>query len=132
MIETVTPGFSGRPPDPWERDRSETKRLMQPDDEVCLCFHVTRRKLENWIRLEQPQRAGQLSECFGAGTGCGWCRPFLKRLFQAYAEKQSHAPSEALDSVPSESETHPLPDSTAYSAARQAYISAGKGKPPAG
>jgi bacterioferritin-associated ferredoxin len=24
----------------------------------------------------------QLSECYGAGTGCGWCRPFLKRLME--------------------------------------------------
>lgn len=56
--------------------------MMKPDDELCLCFHVTRRKIENWIRLQKPRRAGQLSECFGAGTGCGWCRPFLERLFE--------------------------------------------------
>src|ERR687898_952893 len=56
---------------------------MDPDDELCLCFHVTRRKVENFIRVERPRRVGQLAECFGAGTGCGWCRPFLKRLFEA-------------------------------------------------
>lgn len=57
-----------------------------PDDparEICLCFHVTRRKIENYLRVEKPKRAGQLSECFGAGTGCGWCRPFLQKLFDA-------------------------------------------------
>ena len=45
---------------------------MELDDEVCLCFHVTKRKLLSFLRVEQPRRAGQLSECFGAGTGCGW------------------------------------------------------------
>ena len=55
---------------------------MDLDQPVCLCFRVSRRKLEKFIRLEQPQRPGQLSECFGAGTGCGWCRPFLRRLFE--------------------------------------------------
>lgn len=60
---------------------------MQPDDEICLCFHVTRRKVENFIRVEQPRRAAQLSECFGAGTGCGWCRPFLQHLFDAAADR---------------------------------------------
>ena len=56
---------------------------MKSDDEICLCFHVTRRKVENFIRVEKPRRVGQLSECFGAGTGCGWCRPFLQRLYEA-------------------------------------------------
>ena len=54
---------------------------MQLDDEICLCFHVTQRKLLSFIRVQQPRRASQLSECFGAGTGCGWCRPFLRQLF---------------------------------------------------
>ncbi|GAA5510712.1 (2Fe-2S)-binding protein [Novipirellula caenicola] len=53
---------------------------MQDDDELCLCFHVTRRKVVQFIRVQKPKRASQLSECFGAGTGCGWCRPFLKKL----------------------------------------------------
>ncbi len=60
---------------------------MGPDDEICLCFHVTRRKVENFLRVERPRRVGQLSECFGAGTGCGWCRPFLRRLFDAAADR---------------------------------------------
>ena len=64
---------------------------MGPDDEVCLCFHVTKRKLKNFIRVEKVRRAGQLSECFGAGTGCGWCCPYIERLFaetlQASGEK---------------------------------------------
>jgi len=58
---------------------------MELDDELCLCFHVTKRKVVNFLRIEKPQRAGQLAECFGAGTGCGWCRPFLEKLFAEYA-----------------------------------------------
>lgn len=58
---------------------------MELDDELCLCFHVSKRKVINFIRVNRPQRASQLSECFGAGTGCGWCRPFLKRLLQRAA-----------------------------------------------
>lgn len=54
---------------------------MQPDDEICLCFHVSKRKLVNFIRVEKIKRPGQLSECMGAGTGCGWCRPYLEQLF---------------------------------------------------
>ena len=54
---------------------------MKPDQELCICFHVTLRKVLNYIQVERPQRASQLSECFGAGTGCGWCRPFLLRAY---------------------------------------------------
>ncbi len=53
---------------------------MDLDDTVCLCFHVTRRKLVNYVRLNQPKVASQLSECGSAGTGCGWCIPFLKQI----------------------------------------------------
>lgn len=53
------------------------------DREICLCFHVTYRKIVNFLRIERPQRAGQLSECQSAGTGCGWCRPVLEKLFAA-------------------------------------------------
>ncbi len=53
---------------------------MNQDDDLCLCFHVTKRKVIQHIRVHRPRVASQLSECFGAGTGCGWCRPFLQRL----------------------------------------------------
>lgn len=55
---------------------------MDPDDAVCLCFRVSRRKLEAFVRLHRPQVASQLSQCGGAGTGCGWCVPILKKLFE--------------------------------------------------
>ena len=55
---------------------------MNDDDELCLCFHVTRRKVIQFIRAEKPSVASQLSECYGAGTGCGWCRPYLEKLMR--------------------------------------------------
>jgi bacterioferritin-associated ferredoxin len=95
---------------------------MEPDDELCLCFHVTRRKVENFIRLERPQRVGQLAECFGAGTGCGWCRPFLQRLFDA-----AQRPREA-----GAGEGSRLPTAAEYAAGRTDYVRAGGGTPPPG
>lgn len=55
---------------------------MDLDDPVCLCFRVTKRKLLAYLRTQQPRVASQLSQCGGAGTGCGWCVPYLKRLFE--------------------------------------------------
>ena len=54
---------------------------MSPDAPVCLCFGVSRRKVEAFVRVHQPRRASELSQCGGAGTGCGWCVPYLTRLF---------------------------------------------------
>ncbi len=56
---------------------------MELDDKICYCFHVTKRKVVNHIRVHKPQVASQLSDCGGAGTGCGWCVPFLKKCFEA-------------------------------------------------
>ena len=53
---------------------------MEHDDLVCLCFRVSQRKLVNFMAREHPRVASQLSECLGAGTGCQWCVPFLRRL----------------------------------------------------
>lgn len=53
---------------------------MKDDDLVCLCFGVSKRKIVNFCRRERPRVASQLSECLSAGTGCGWCIPFLRRL----------------------------------------------------
>ena len=94
---------------------------MSPDDEICLCFHVSKRKIVNWIRVNQPLRAAQLSECFGAGTGCGWCRPFLKKLFE-------------LDQTRRESSENAAPDddlnAEQYRNRRAQYLLEKKGKPP--
>lgn len=72
---------------------------MEDDDEICMCFHVTQRALRKFIRLEKPVRESQLSECFGAGTGCGWCRPYLKQLFEV---AQSEHGGERIDISPAD------------------------------
>lgn len=89
---------------------------MKPDDELCLCFHVTRRKVENFVRIERPRAPSQLSECGGAGTGCGWCRPFLKKLFEA-----ARASGDA-----------DLPTADDYAHGRGDYVRSGGGTPPPG
>lgn len=55
---------------------------MDPDAHVCLCFHVSKRKIVNFCKRERPPVASVISECLSAGTGCGWCVPYLKRLHQ--------------------------------------------------
>lgn len=91
---------------------------MQPDEELCLCFHVTRRKVANYLRIEKPQRVAQLSECYGAGTGCGWCRPFLERMFLAAQTDDASVAD--------------LPAATDYAHQRSDYVRAGGGTPPTG
>ncbi|MFM8251138.1 MAG: bacterioferritin-associated ferredoxin [Planctomycetota bacterium] len=86
---------------------------MNLDDELCLCFHVTQRKVINFLRVEKPRRVGELSHCQGAGTGCGWCRPFLQRLFdQAIAQGQI---------------TAELPSAADYARLRQGYLAENRG-----
>ena len=91
---------------------------MDLDEELCLCFHVTKRKVINFIRIERPRRESQLSECYGAGTGCGWCRPFLKRLF-----------ADAVEGGTTEVE---LPSAEQYAQRRSQYVREGGGMPPPG
>jgi bacterioferritin-associated ferredoxin len=91
---------------------------MELDDDLCLCFHVSKRKVINFLRVERPQRESQLSECHGAGTGCGWCRPFLKKLFELSRSAQ------AIEAD--------LPDASEYASGRTSYVRAGKGTPPPG
>ena len=91
---------------------------MDLDAKVCYCFHVTRRKLLNFLRIEKPRVASQLSECGGAGTGCGWCIPFLKQLFH---HDTAGGITDLEQLTPAE-----------YEQLRAAYVRAGKGKPPPG
>jgi NAD(P)H-nitrite reductase large subunit len=86
---------------------------MDLDDEVCLCFHVSRRKLVNFVRLHRPKVPSQLSECGGAGTGCGWCVPFLKQIHRQGGEAAGLSTEE-------------------YARRRAEYVRAGKGTPPPG
>ena len=90
---------------------------MDLDAKVCYCFHVTRRKLLNFLRVEKPRVPSQLSQCGGAGTGCGWCVPYLKQLFGSVTAGE--AEGEALTAAE-------------YERRRAAYIRAGKGTPPPG
>ena len=53
---------------------------MELDSTLCFCFHIPKRKVVNFVKQTRPKRASQISECFGAGTGCGWCIPFLKQI----------------------------------------------------
>jgi bacterioferritin-associated ferredoxin len=91
---------------------------MELDDELCLCFHVTKRKVLNFIRLEKPRRPGQLSECFGAGTGCGWCRTYLRKLFE---DARGQAQQNAAE-----------PSAQEYAESRAKYVRSGGGTPPPG
>jgi NAD(P)H-nitrite reductase large subunit len=91
---------------------------MDLDHKVCYCFHVTKRKLLNFLRIERPRVASQLSQCGGAGTGCGWCVPFLKQLHQ---QARTGGSTELEELSPAE-----------YERLRAAYVRAGKGTPPPG
>ena len=91
---------------------------MELDDNICYCFHVTKRKIVNFIRIHRPRRASQISECGGAGTGCGWCIPFMKRCFVSEREGRTTE----LDAItPNE-----------YARLRGQYIRDGHGLPAAG
>jgi NAD(P)H-nitrite reductase large subunit len=95
---------------------------MNLDDQVCYCFHVPRRKLLTWARLNRPKVPSQLSMCGGAGTGCGWCIPFLKQIFRQATETSTDTPATDLDRLTAEE----------YAAQRAAYVQSGKGTPPPG
>jgi NAD(P)H-nitrite reductase large subunit len=91
---------------------------VELDDEVCLCFHVTKRKLQNFLRVERPRRVGQMSECFGAGTGCGWCRSYLAKMFAAHQKGSASIEGDAMASE--------------YALGRTKYVRSGQGTPPPG
>jgi len=86
---------------------------MKLDDQVCFCFHVSKRKILNFLRVHRPRRASQLSECGGAGTGCGWCVRYLKKCFED--SQQGAVVDEDAE------------NSADYAAGRDAYLRAGKG-----
>lgn len=92
---------------------------MQLDDQVCLCFHVTKRKIVNFIRIHKPRVPSQISECGSAGTGCGWCIPFLKRYYNEVMESEAEQTGSDLSAQE-------------YALQRADYIKAGKGTPPPG
>lgn len=91
---------------------------MELDDTVCYCFHISKRKIVNFIRVNRLRRASQLTECGGAGTGCGWCVNYLKRYFDE-SRGDSFAESDMVTS-------------SDYALQRAEYIRQGKGKPAPG
>ncbi len=62
---------------------------MDPDDQVCLCYRVSLRKIRTYLDREHPPVASLISECLDAGTGCGWCVPFLKHLHAQHVKGES-------------------------------------------
>ncbi len=113
---------------------------MSLDREICLCFHVTLRKVIQYVRHENPVVPSQISECAGAGTGCGWCRPYLKKIFEQVKQEASspvlpHAEIESATTV--EKEIGERIDITFedltpadYAQKRTEHIRQGKGTPP--
>jgi bacterioferritin-associated ferredoxin len=89
---------------------SRTIPLVKPDDEICYCYHVPLRKLVNYARRERPKRPSQMTQCLGAGTGCGWCIPFLVKIA---------ADPDRFDAMLTPEE---------YAAARKSYIKSGEPK----
>ena len=69
-----------------------------PDDQICYCYHVRYRKLWSYACRERLVRASQLSECLGAGTGCGWYIPILKQIFER-AQEAARDPHAGADGV---------------------------------
>ncbi len=94
---------------------------MNDDDELCLCFHVTKRKVVQYIRARRPRVASQLSECYGAGTGCGWCRPFLRRLMETADPDDAPHRSGSADTASPTTRPPEFPDAASYAAARTEY-----------
>lgn len=101
---------------------------MDLDENICLCFHVSLRKVKKFIRLEKPVRASQISQCYGAGTGCGWCRPFLEKLL---TESNSAASGNTTQSGEPEGSLDSLTPRQ-YADLRENYVDQGKGTPPGG
>lgn len=92
---------------------------MKPDDSLCLCFQVSLRKVQQFLVSQRPARASQLSECYGAGTGCGWCRRYLKQLHQQWQDTQREPAPDGFNS--GRPQQPPLPDAQTHAAGRAAY-----------
>ena len=61
--------------------RNSCGEQMNDDDHVCLCFRVSKRKIVNYCKREKPARVSLISQCLSAGTGCGWCIPFIHKIY---------------------------------------------------
>jgi len=72
------------------------------------------RKLVNFARRERPAVASQMSECLGAGTGCGWCIPILKRIHAGVMSDAAPDENGLATDLPATADE--------YAAGRQDYI----------
>lgn len=97
---------------------------MQVDDDLCLCFHVSWRKVINYMRVHRVRVPSQLAECQSAGTGCGWCRKAMRRLVSKMEVEMPEAGDlqRWLDEV--------YPESNQHIAGRERHIAEGHGQPP--
>jgi bacterioferritin-associated ferredoxin len=112
---------------------------LGPDDEICFCFHVTLRKIESFCRIERPKVASQISQCLSAGTGCGWCRPMLRKIHQEVCgvdepwwrkiKDDDDAPVADYHSAERDADPAQL-DTGTYAAGRQQYLKDTGAKPP--
>lgn len=60
---------------------------MKTEDHVCVCNRVSLGKLQAYLQREKPTVASQLSDCLDAGTSCGWCVPFLKKMHKQFCDE---------------------------------------------
>jgi bacterioferritin-associated ferredoxin len=109
---------------------------LQDDDEICFCFHVTLRKVRSFCRVEKPKVASQISECLSAGTGCGWCRPMLRKIHQQECKVEEPWWRKIKDDGDAEYHSAERDAEAAalehgdYAAGRQAYLKETGNKPP--
>ena len=92
---------------------------MKADDQLCLCFHVSWRKVINYIRVNRVRIPSQLAECQSAGTGCGWCRKAMVRLI----ENMQNDPPDAED-IDRWIQENFMTSKAAYADGRQEHIKA--------
>jgi NAD(P)H-nitrite reductase large subunit len=108
------------------------------DDEVCFCFHVTLRKVRNFCRVEKPAVASLISQCLSAGTGCGWCRPMLRRIHKQECPQAQEPWWRRVGADEATGEYHSAErdaaaeqvDPETYAQGRQAYLKETGRKPP--
>lgn len=87
---------------------------MKPDDKICYCYHVSLRKLYHYARRNKLSRPSQMSDCLGAGTGCGWCIPILRKIHDRVAEGCDLTASDEVAGLPTTAEE--------YAEARSEYL----------
>lgn len=93
---------------------------MRLDDRICYCYHVSLRKLANFARRERPSRPSQMSQCLGAGTGCGWCIPILQKIFHDAQAGREFDDGGSIAGLPESADD--------YATARQSYLKSGQPK----